>query len=286
MMFREGKELSMKARMALLLFAVTMTVATCSGDETQASAIFQKVIATYHTTDTYSAEGTITSDLDSGKVVTKIVTSFSMKLKKPNQYLISWEQQNEMMPSFTQSGAVWNDGTQSYLYMGTMKAYSKMTSDEMALAGATGISGGAAYTIPSLFLNAFKQQPAPFSRLVDPKLENNEPVEGDDCNVIGGSSTISKRETFWISKQTYLIRKCARSFEPPEGGTKLRTMTDQQLEESIKAMGQEVTAERKEAMRKVMKQAEDTMKTANLKGTSTEIHPKVATPRLTEADSH
>ena len=79
-------------------------------------------------------------------------TSFSILLKKPNLYLISWTQKNMPMAGMTQGGAVWSDGTQPYLYMGVMNAYSKMGSDEMALASATGISGGAANTIPSLFL--------------------------------------------------------------------------------------------------------------------------------------
>ena len=47
------------------------------------------------------------------------------------------------MPGREQAGAVWNDGTQPYLYMGVANADAKMTGDIFALGAATGISSGA-----------------------------------------------------------------------------------------------------------------------------------------------
>jgi len=273
----------MKVQTLVLWFAVMLIGNVSFAEETEPSAIFKKVSAAYESIETYSSEGTIISDIDTGGVKMTTETSFSIKLKKPNLYLISWDQKNAMMPNLIQTGAVWNDGSQPYLFMGIMQAYSKMSSDEMAMGTATGISGGAVLTIPSLFLSGLKQL-EPFSRLVDPKLEGNEQVEGEDCYVISGSSTISKKETFWISKETSMIRKYSRSLEAPEGGIKMPKMTDQQLNESIKAMGQEVTEESREAMRKMMKQAEDTMQTVKLKGTLTELQSKIATPKLIEGD--
>ena len=61
-------------------------------------------------------------------------------------------------------------------------------------------------------------------------------------------------------------------------------MTDQQLDEAIKASGQEVTNASRQQMRDMMKQTQETMKTANLMGTSTEIHLKISSPDLTAAD--
>jgi hypothetical protein len=266
---------------ALVVWSVVILIGTfCFAQENEPSAIFKKVTDKYQSMETYSAVGTIISEVDHSGSKMNIETSFSIKMKKPHLYLISWDQQNSMMPGGTQSGAVWNDGSQPYLYMGIMKAYSKMSSDEMALGAATGISGGAAFTIPSLFLSVFTKRPAPFARLIDPKLTGSEQVEGDACYVITGSSSISKTETFWISKKTYMIRKYSRSFEPPEGGAKVPKITDQQLEEAVKAMGQEVTEARKDAMRNMRNQIEDSSKTAKLKGVSTEIHTKIDTSEL------
>ena len=184
----------------------------------------------------------------------------------------------------SQAGAVWSDGTQPYLYMELSKAYSKMSNDAMALASATGISSGAASTIPSLFLSAFGE---PQSRLFDVlqgvRLTGIEPVEGEDCYVITGSSATSTKETFWISKSAYMIRKYAHSLESPKAMAAPPEPTDQQMEDAIKSMGLKVTPERKAEMKKMNKEAADTLKTP-LKGTSTEIYTKVGTPKLTKED--
>lgn len=257
-----------------------LLTATSFGAELTPSAILQKVEAAYKSMQTYQAEGTITSDIDTGAMKMTIETSFSILLKKPNLYVVSWTQKNMPMPGMEQSGAVWSDGTQPYLYMGIMKAYSKMTSDEMALSSATGISGGAAFTIPSLFLSTFKGASPPFSSLKDPTVEKVEPVGGEDCYVLTGPSAMSKKETFWISKTTYLIRKYCRSLEPPEGGSAIPEMTDEQLEDTIKDMGQEVTEESKKNMREMMERSKAILKTAKLKGSSTEVHANISSPEL------
>jgi hypothetical protein len=268
---------------ALVLWLVLIMIGTaCSAEETQPQAILKKVIAAYESMETYSVVGTIISDGVAGGRKLNTEMSVSMKLKKPNLYLIVWDYRTVPTPPHFHLGAVWNDGTQPYLYMEPMNAYFKMSSDEMALGAATG-AGGAASRIPSLFF-LWKKRPEPFARLVDPKLGGSERVEGEDCYVIIGSSTTSKAETFWISKKTYLIRKHCRSLEPPEGGAKMPKMTDQELEEAIKAMGQEVTEERKEALRKMMQQAEDLLKTSKPKGLWTELYTKIDAPELKEAD--
>ena len=272
-------------RKKLFAFAILMMLIAhgCAEDITP-SEIFEKVKAAYMSMDTYKAQGTITANIDTGGTETNLETTFSIILKKPNLYLISWTQKNMPMAGMSQAGAVWNDGAQPYLYMGGTNAYSKMGSDELALGGATGISGGAAFTIPSLFLSVFKNQPDPSSRLKDPQIEKTEKVGKEDCYVISGSSSISKKETFWVSKKSYLIKKYSRSLEPPEGGIAMPEMTDEQLEEAIKGMGQDVTEESKQKMREMMKRSKDVLKTADMKGSSTELHAEISSPKMNTKD--
>jgi hypothetical protein len=274
----------MKRIWPLLCLAVVLVAAISFAQETNPKVILEKVSAAYKGLDTYQAEGKAISAIDTGLVKMNLETSFSMELKKPNLYLITWNQTNSAAPAMSQSGAVWSDGTQPYLYMGVMKAYSKMPNDEMALGGATGISGGAAFTIPSLFLGAFPSQQATFARLSAPKLAADEQVDGEDCYVITAGSAISKQETFWISKKSFLIKKCSRSLEPPEGGVKSRQMTDEELEAAIKGLGQDVTEERKVALRKKMKEVQSVVQATNLKGTMTELHTNIDTPKLVKTD--
>jgi outer membrane lipoprotein-sorting protein len=247
--------------------------------------IMKKVTATYRSMETYKAEGMITSDIDSGGMKMTIETSFTILLKKPNLYLITWTQKNMPMPGMAQSGAVWSDGTQPYLYMGMMNAYSKITNDEMALASATGISGGAAFTVPSLFLSVFKTQAALFVRLKDPKIEKTEKVGEEDCYVLGGPSSLSKKETYWISKTSHLIRKYSRSLEPPEEGRAIPDLTDKDLEQALAGMGQKVTPESKKNMREMLEKLRVSLKTATkMKGVSAELHAKVSSPELSKSD--
>ncbi len=193
-------------RRKLFTFAILILLgAHGCAEDISPSEIFENVKTAYTSMDTYKAQGSITANIDTGGTETNMETTFSIILKKPNLYLISWTQKNMPMAGMSQSGAVWSDGTQPYFYMAGMNAYSKMGSDELALGGATGISGGAAFTIPSLFLSVFKEQLDPFSRLKDPQIEKTEKVGKEDCYVISGSSSISKKETFWVSKTSYLI---------------------------------------------------------------------------------
>ncbi len=272
-------------RMKVVSFVIIMMLCVPAfAENTDPNTIFETVISTYKSMETYKAEGTITSDIDTGGMKMSIETSFSIMLKKPNLYLISWTQKNMPLPSMAQSGAVWSDGAQPFLYMGVMNAYSKMGSDETALSSATGISGGAAFTIPSLFLSAFNQRPASFLRLKDPKIEKTEKIGEEDCYVISGASTISKKETFWISKSKYLIIKYSRSLEPPEGGWTMPEMTDEQLEESIRGMGQDVSEEIKQKMRDMIKRSKEVLKSTKMRGSSTELHVHISSPELNKTD--
>ena len=276
----------MKIFSRIFVLAITILILGTNsfGDNISPGEILKKVEKKYNAMETYKAEGTITSEIDTGGMKMKPETTFSILLKKPNLYLIFWTQKNMPMTGMMQSGAVWSDGTQPYLYMGVMNAYSKMSSDELALGSATGISGGATLTIPSLFFSAFKEQPAPFSRLRYPKRERTEKVGKEDCYVISGSSTISKKEIFWISKTNYLIRKYYRSLEPPSGGRHIPQITDEQLEETIKGMGQEVTEESKKNMRAMLEGSRKMLTTVKIRGSFTELHADISSPELTKSN--
>jgi outer membrane lipoprotein-sorting protein len=233
-------------RIRIIAIAVTL-VMLCTysfGDDTLPNEVFEKVIAKYRSMETYKTEGTITSDISSGLIKINTETSFSIRLKKPNFYLISWTHKNITKPGKAQSGAVWSDGTQPYLYMGTINAYSKMDGDQIALNSASGMAVGATLTIPSLFLSSFIEQTDPFSRLKDLKIEKTEKIGEDDCYVISGSSAVSRMEVFWVSKSSYLIRKYYRSIERSDG--------DRQMPE--------------------------------MKGSSTEVYANVSSPELNKSD--
>jgi len=249
-----------------------------------ARKVLEEVAAAYKTMETYKAEGVVKMDMDTGATKLNMETSFSILLKKPNLYLISWTQKNVIAPNFTQSGAVWSDGTQPYLYMSALNGYSKMKGDDMALGAATGGSGGAAMTMASIFLPVFKHTQTPLARLKDPKIETAEKIDGEECYVISGASFISQKETLWVSKSKHFLVKYSRSLTPPDGGFKVPEMSDKQIEEAIRSLGLEVTEENKKNMREKMEESRKRMKNMKISGTSTEIYSKISTPELKKED--
>ncbi len=242
--------------------------------------ILNETTATYAGMHTYKATGTIVANTEMGNMKISTSTSFSMLLMKPNLYLISWSQKNTPMAGMAQEGTVWSDGIQPYLYMGFSKTYSKMTNDEMALAGATGISGGAAFTIPYLFLRGV----APFSGLRESVIEKMEKVEGEECYVISGISATSRKETFWISKSSHLILKYSHSLDTSAEDTPLPDSTDEELDEALKAMGQEPTEATRKSMRELMSSSQALFKNVKITGTSTETHTNISSPVLSHMD--
>ena len=266
-------------RLRILVIAMTVLLLCTNGfgDDTTPHDVMRKVAAAYQAMKTYKAEGIITFRSDSGGPPKKTETSFSILLKKPNLYLITWTQKASLpMFSMSVSGVVWSDGTQPYLCL--MHKCRKISSDEMALAGATGVSGGAANTIPSLFLSTM-EQPGWLAGLRDPKFQKSEKVGEEDCYVIEDSSVGSVKVTLWVSKRDYLIRKYCSSFKWTEDKSQKPIMTDKELEKAFKDQRLEVTERMIKKLRGTREQAQGKMA-----GSSTEVYTAISFPELTEND--
>lgn len=235
----------------------------------------------YRRLQTYKSSGTIQMEIDTGEAQTTLDISFSVLLKKPNQYLISWESKLPFA-SNALSGTAWSDGTQPHLYMGLNDSYSAMENDHAALSMAWAFSGGAAVTVPGPFLSLSPPLATPLYDLVNPTLEGVESIAGDECYVISGSTLSSKKESVWISTTSFLIRKLARSLEPPQGGPTAREPAEDQLETALKATGQEVNEVNKQRTRNLMKTS--LRDSTDHSGVSAEIHVDISLPELTTED--
>lgn len=241
------------------IFTITMLIlgtnALCNNSSP--GEILRKVATTYKTMKTYEAEGTITLEniFNERKMWAKY--SFSITLKKPDLYLITWSQTN-LKPGETNSRTVWNDESQPYLYFGKINAFYEMTSDEMALSSVNLYNGP--FLISLLFLTVSKEYEDSFSWFKDPKIEMIEKVGEEDCYVISGSSAISTRETLWISKSSYLIRKYYQSLDSFRDDRQPQEMTDEE-----KALRETVI--------------ERTQETSRI-----EVHTKISSPELNKSD--
>ena len=276
----------MKESVSLILITIAFIVGSFNsalGQEKDPNLIFARVMATYKSMLTYQAEGRVNSEVDTSSGPIPTTTVFSMQLKKPNFYKISWVQKIGM--GIQHNGAVWNNGDHPSLYIGSMNAYSRIEDDLSAIASATGISGGAAFNIPSLFFSILQSQQS-LLRIIDPKLEKIESVHGEECYVISGRSTLSQRETYWISKERYLIRQYSRTMvmTGKEFYTKENTGLD--FDTVLKDLGISLTKENQQELVRIMREEEEYMKTGKATSTLTEVHEKISLNQLAPEDFH
>jgi outer membrane lipoprotein-sorting protein len=159
--------------------------------------ILKKAQEKYASLTSYSDEGRTVATLN-GMTLT---TTFTVKLARPDYYLIEWEQ--PVQPIYTNKGAVWSAGEGDFLRMGnrTQKQGSKGT----ALSSATGISGSAAATIPGTFFS-MNWGNALGGSVSNAKRQADEKVGEVDCYVFT-SDLKGRARTLWIGKQDFLIHQ-------------------------------------------------------------------------------
>jgi outer membrane lipoprotein-sorting protein len=277
-------KLNMKIAAGILTLATVWPAQGLTPDE-----IIQKVQEKYKSLSSYSAAGKTVSVIDlsgvdasglpgasdsiikdskeykeaMGKPQT-LTHTFTIKLGRPDFYRIEWEQ--SIYATFSNKGAVWSAGEGDFLLIGE-KNYSKLNSRELALASATGISGGAAHTTPSIFFdtqNNLLKRATNFSPLNDEKIEN------DDCYVVTGNMA-GQKIIFWISKENFLIRQRQNVFGNP---STLPELSDDAIKDSLKQLNKEATPAAIAEMRKTMQLAKAV--TSQMKGTMTETHQNIS----------
>jgi hypothetical protein len=181
--------------------ATTVLSRDDAGNDLSPGEILKRAQEKYASLTSYSDEGKSVATLNG----TAITHTFTIRLARPNLYRIEWEQNSDSSFSImkTKSQAVWSAGDGDFLEMGT--GVQKLTSQDIALASATGISGGAAATIPGTFfkMNWGNQLGGPAT---DEKRQADEKVGDVDCYVFA-SELKGRTRTLWIGKQDLLIQQ-------------------------------------------------------------------------------
>lgn len=170
------------------------------------SSIISKTESNYSTLKVY---------LDSGKVISSFYNLASPH-KNAILFKTAYKQTGEFNFEFYRLGTVRlnivnRDGNNKVMkYFGSTAI--EVQSFPLAMAGATGISSGAAIMIPNLLMpgeikTRYKNI---FRSISDVKLEPSEVINGRSCYKIMGKEDIEDQDGYvriWISKADYLIRK-------------------------------------------------------------------------------
>lgn len=271
---------------------IAAVLVSCSGEAsppTPAPALLKEVADKYRTMSSYSAAGTVISEIDMSAAggalpikptdpqqaaqiqqslaqPQKLTHEFSILLARPSLYRIEWVQ---TVSKFTNKGAVWSAGEGDFFQMSAMGGEpQKPTSRGMALASATGVSGGAAHTVPAMFFED-AEVGVGLEAMQNPAYEKDESIEGDPCYVVSGTMA-NQKMVYWISKGELLVRQRRHILG---GKTTVPEMTDEQLAEGLKGQGQEATPEKIAQVKQQLKIAAEM--SSKIKGSITETHRQI-----------
>jgi len=251
-----------------LILSVSIYAEKIHDDKLSADIILKKSAAKYKSLKTYSDTGTIQSEVVYNGIRNSINISFKILMQKPDLYLISWSQTNSMIP-IPQNSTIWSTGKQTYRYINTLRAFSKLPNAKYGLAASAGISNGITNFIPSLFFEFFYNSNSFFSKLINPELIKIEQIDGDECYVINSSSSFSKKITLWISKSTLLIRKSKKLLS-----SSIKTPTENPQKKEEKSLFN-LSSRKNNASEK---------KTNELNGFAIETHNNISFPELQHKD--
>jgi outer membrane lipoprotein-sorting protein len=201
-----------------------------------AAQLLVDVRAKYASLQSYSAVGdTVAGFTNASGASPEVRSTFTIKLARPQMYRIDWEQRLTSM-----KGSVWSDGESRFVTIADQTSQPADTGTAIAMA--TGVSGGAANTIPSIFFNLSANRIPRRSNGV--AITGEERIDGDDCYVLKAASG-NMETTFWVSKDSKLIRRVrtdSSGFKPPE-------ITDDVRRQALQSMGRPVTDEAIREMR-------------------------------------
>ncbi len=188
----------------LSFLSSSLLVADTSENET-AISVLEKVKDIYSSLESYSDSGIAKNKVETSKFETKYVRS--------NLFSFSWISELDTIPPNINHSAIWSDGLGVYsCYRFNKKNSSGIEKEETisrAIAGATGISLGAAFRIPTL-LGLTGKSNGMFIK--NPVLIGETYIDGILCYHIKGEGRTELQELdLFISKSDFLIRKHVRA---------------------------------------------------------------------------
>jgi outer membrane lipoprotein-sorting protein len=217
------------ATLAALLFAIPLL--GCNRDTDHrlptASQILDRMATTYSECDTYSDSGTLTTTYLSSEGERVEVKPFSTAMIRPHQFRFQFRIEGDSQSRYI----VWRDGTQIRTWWDVKRRSERPYSLGLGLAGATGVSGGAAHTIPALLLprevGGRTLTDATKARRGADQLHGEHACFTIEAQLFGSPITI------WIDQQSYLVRRIDTRAEYEHFTTQDTTIIDPVVNETV-----------------------------------------------------
>ena len=140
---------------------------------------------------------------------------FSTRFVRPNLYRYEFSERKGDGEDERTRYVIWSDAApERSKHWWTIQPEIKEDSLAISIAGATGVSGGSAVTIPALLMpDAIGANILAALKDLKPAVE--EVVDGVACVKIEGNFAGIYQQTIWIDKETALVRKLYHVFKIP-----------------------------------------------------------------------
>jgi hypothetical protein len=184
--------------------------ATADRPQTAAQPI-QKMAATYASCRSYRDQGAVKTTSSSDNRVDE--KPFWTEFIRPDYF--RFEYRDRLAPFFMKwdRNYVWLDHGEVWDWFAFNKGKEREKSLDLALAGATGVSGGSAHRVPRLLMPKDVTWGRSLADLLDPKIDCVESIDGHPCDRITGRYAPGVDVTVWIDLDSHLIRQVLEVFK-------------------------------------------------------------------------
>ncbi len=269
----------------ILFFLHSVCIPVTWADEPTPEFLIRQVINTYRSLATYQVTGqtdTEITDFNQGGKVSQLTHRFTILMKKPNGYHITWE--DDFLPYYqAKQGAVWNSSRQAYVYNQSVGGYMKIPTDFVNLRSCAGVSTGSTLILPALFFAFFPEQDTQLSMLKDPVVKGREEVDGVQCYVLEGRDQ-QKVVTYWIATNNFLIHQYALLIDQPNGREMDLDTTEEEAKADLRAQGLEPTKERIKHFIRTLEISSKALKQLRSRLIATHHFSKISLPDIHSVD--
>ena len=197
-------------------------------DALSAPEILKRMVDTYATCDTYSDSGTVETvyHLEGGEKE-KVEKQFSTAMIRPDRFRFEYTDSERPKSRYL----IWRKGDDVRTWWDVTKKNERPKTLSLALAGATGVSGGSAHKIPALMMpNEIGGRT--LKNLKRPKLDDEQKLDDKDCFVIDAQFA-NQPIKIWIDKTRLLVLRIDQTSTYDDFSTVETTLYEPKVNEDV-----------------------------------------------------
>jgi len=188
-------------------------------DGLTAQQILERMAASYAACKSYRDSGAVTNFFNRQHIDAK---PFRTAFVRPDQFRFEYHDPTPEKPYI-----VWAKGDEVRTWWYVRPGAQNPPSLGRGIAGATGVSGGSAHTIPALLLPD-RIGGRSLASLADPTRLPDEAVDGTPCFKLQGKFA-DQPTTLWLDKETYLVRRIVEDTKLAITTTVYRPLVDKEI---------------------------------------------------------